>query len=434
MSQTSIPTNSGLAPKKWSDALFAMVAKQPTPVNSLSGPAPTIDRASKVLRRQSTTDMPIMRVNDLAQSAGDTVRVDCANIVKLRPVMGDENAEGKGAKLDFTYKDVKIDMATLPVSAGGKMTQKRFQHDLRTIALAQLKGAIPSFLWQRALTMMAGARGSQDSMDWILPLSTDPEFASMMVNAVKAPSYNRHYVIDAGVVTQGGAALANVDSADKIKLSHIDDLSAIVGEAANRIMPIRIPGDMASADDPIKGLFLLDNLAWQDLMTDTTSSNNIRYWQSLAMERARAGNVAAHPLFGGGAFLWNNILCRRIGDFGIRFNASDAVPHVTVGNRLTATETNVTVAAGLSTTHQVSRNLLLGAQALAMCAGVNTSSEVPYSLLENQTNFGRNSEMAGELMCSEDKLRFSLPDGNGNFEPTDIGVIVLDCVTKKVAS
>lgn len=122
MSQTSIPTTSGLAPKKWSDALFAMVAKQPTPVNSLSGPAPTIDRASKVLRRQSTTDMPIMRVNDLAQSAGDTVRVDCANIVKMRPVMGDENAEGKGAKLDFTYKDVRIDMATLPVSAGGKMT------------------------------------------------------------------------------------------------------------------------------------------------------------------------------------------------------------------------------------------------------------------------------------------------------------------------
>jgi len=123
MSQTVISSSSGLAPKKYSEALFAMVAKQPTPVNSLSGPAPTIEKSAKVLRRQSTTDMPIVRVNDLAQSAGDNVRVDCANVVKLRAVMGDENAEGKGAKLDFTYKDIKIDMATLPVSAGGKMTQ-----------------------------------------------------------------------------------------------------------------------------------------------------------------------------------------------------------------------------------------------------------------------------------------------------------------------
>lgn len=122
MANTSIPTGSGLAPKRWSEALFTMVGKQPTPTNTLSGPAPKMDKATKVLRRQSTTDMPIVRVNDLASSAGDAVRVDCANVVKLRPVMGDENAEGKGAKLDFTYKDVRIDMATLPVSAGGKMT------------------------------------------------------------------------------------------------------------------------------------------------------------------------------------------------------------------------------------------------------------------------------------------------------------------------
>ncbi len=123
MSQVGIATTSGLAPKQWSEALFAMVGKQPTPVNSLAGPAPDISKATKVLRKQSTTDMPIVRVNDLTQSAGDTVRVDCANIIKLRAVMGDENAEGKGAKLDFSYKDVKVNMATLPVSAGGKMTQ-----------------------------------------------------------------------------------------------------------------------------------------------------------------------------------------------------------------------------------------------------------------------------------------------------------------------
>lgn len=432
MSATNIPTSSGLAPKKWSEALFAMVGKQPTPVNSLSGPAPTIDKATKVLRRQTTTDMPIVRVMDLAQSAGDTVRVDCANVIKLRPVMGDENAEGKGAKLDFTYVDEKLNMATLPVSAGGKMTQKRFQHDLRTVALAQLKGAIPNFLWQRTLTQMCGARGQQDSVDWILPLADDPEFASMMVNPVKAPTYNRHYVVDGNDLVQGGAQLASIDSTDVMRLGHVDALSAIIGELTLRLMPLRIPGDQAAGDDPIKGVLMLDPLVWQMVMTDNTAGNNIRTWQAQAIERARAGNVSAHPLFAGSPFLWNNILVKKAGDFNVRWNGGSTLKHISAANRYTAAETDVTLPTLAG--YQVARSVLLGAQALAMVAGANTSSEVPYSLLENSTNFGRNLEMAGELICAEDKLRFALPDGQGNYEPTDIGVIAIDSVVKRIAA
>lgn len=432
MSQTSIPTGSGLAPKRWSDALFAMVGKQPTPVNSLAGPAPTIDKATKVLRRQSTNDMPIVRVMDLAQSAGDTVRVDCANVIKLRPTMGDENAEGKGAKLDFTYKDIRIDMATLPVSAGGKMTQKRMQHDLRQVALAQLKGAIPNFLWQRMLVQMAGARGQQDGVDWILPLDTDPEFGSMVVNPIKAPTYNRHYVVDGNDLIQGGAQLASIDTTDSLKLVHIDVLSALISELTLRMLPIRIPGDVAAGDDPIKGVLMLDHLVWNAIMTDTTAGNNIRTWQANAIERAKYGNLQAHPLFSGSKWLWNGILVRKMGDFGIRFNGGTTTKHITSANRYAATETDVTLPS--LSGYQVNRSLLLGAQALAMCAGVNTQTEVPYSMLENTTNFGRNLEMAGEIMGAEDKLRFSLPDGQGNYEPTDIGVMVIDSVTKKVAA
>ena len=73
----------------------------------------------------------------------------------------------------------------------------------------------------------------------------------------------------------------------------------------------------------------------------------------------------------------------------VRFSASATVKHITSVNRLTATETDVVVAAGLSTTHQVARSLFLGAQALAMASGANQTSEETYSLLENRTNFAR---------------------------------------------
>lgn len=438
MSTTNIPSTSGLAPKKWSEALFAMVGKQPTPVNAISGPAPTPDKAGKVLRRQSTTDMPVVRVNDLAQSAGDNVRVDCAHISKLRPVMGDKNAEGLGAPLSFTYMDVKIDMATIPVSAGGKMTQKRFQHDLRVTALNQLKGGIPNFLWQRILTQMAGARGNQDGIDWVLPLETDPEFAEMLVNfnpATRrpyAPTYNRHYVVDGTNLVNGGQQLSSIDSTDIMTLDHIDALSALLGEMSVRMQPIRIPGDPAAGDDQIKGVLMVDNMVWNKLITDKTTGASIRQWQAQAAERARYGNLQMHPLFAAAPFLWNGILVRKMGDFSVRFSGASKVRYVAQGDRYTANESEVTLP-GLSG-FEVSRSLFLGAQAIAQCAGANTQSGVPYSMLENPTNFGRNLEMAGEIMGAEAKIRFALPDGNGNTEPTDIGVLVIDSIVPKISA
>jgi hypothetical protein len=438
MSSTNIPSTSGLSPKVWSDALFAMAGKQPTPINAISGPAPTVEKAGAMLRRQSTENMPVVRVNDLSQSAGDTVRVDCAHITKLRAIMGDRNAEGMGSPLSFTYMDVKIDMATLPVSAGGKMTQKRFQNDLRMVALNQLKGGIPNFLWQRCLTQLSGARGSQDGIDWVLPKEDDPDFSSMLVNfnpatqKAQAPTFNRHYVIDGGSLVQGGQQLANIDSTDILKLGHLDQLSGLLSELTVRMQPIRIPGDPAAGDDPIKGLLLVDNLVWQQMLADTSSANTIRQWQALAVERARYGNLQQHPLFAASPFLWNGILVRKIGDFSVRFDSGSKQQYVAQGDRYTATESQVTLP-NLGN-YQVARNLLLGAQALAMCAGANQQSGVPYTMLENRTNYERNTEMAGEIMGAEAKIRFALPDGQGNTEPTDIGVMVLDSIIPKISA
>lgn len=430
MSATSVPSGSPLANKQYSKALAAMATRAPTPLKMLTGPMSSEDSAHRKIKQQTSIDMPIVRIDELSKGPGDVVQVDCAHVVKLRPVMGDRNAEGLGASLKYSTQDIKIDMATLPVSAGGKMTQQRTPHSMRQNALAQLKGGMPRFRWQRVLTMLAGARGVQDGTDWILPLSTDPEFAEMMVNAIKAPTYNRHWVVNGATLTQGGAQLASVATTDTLKLSHIDEFAAIWSEMSTRMAPIQIPGDPAAGDDPIKGVLMLDELAWNDFITDSTAGSNIRTFETNAMKRASYGDLKSHPLFSGECIMWRNILFRKM-QHSVRFNGSQAVPHVTVGNRLTATETNVTVSAGLSTTHQVSRCLFLGAQALGMASGANQTSEETYSLLENRTNFQRNLEFAGEIVGAEQKLRWSLPNEAGDLEPTDFGVAVIDCVVRK---
>lgn len=433
MSETSIPSGSTLAQKQYSKALSAMAVRQPTPLRSLTGPMPSEDQAMRKLRQQSTIEMPVVRVDELSKGPGDTVQVDCAHVVKLRPIMGDRNAEGLGAALKYSSQDIKIDMSTLPVSAGGKMTQQRTSHSMRTNALMQLKGGMPRFRWQRALVQLAGARGVQDGSDWIVPLATDPEFAEILINTLRAPTYNRHWVVSGATIVQGGANLATVATTDTLRLSHLDEFAAVWSEMSTRMSPISIPGDPAAGDDPIKGILLVDELGWNDILTDTTANNNLRQFETNATKRANYGELAKHPLFSGEPVMWRNILVRKMGN-AIRFNAGNLVPIITQANRLTATESNVTVAAALSTTHQVSRSIFLGAQALAAASGANQTSEETYSLLEHRTNFERNLEFAGEIIGSEQKLRWNLPNEAGDLEPTDFGAAVLDYVVRKRAT
>jgi hypothetical protein len=136
-----------------------------------------------------------------------------------------------------------------------------------------------------------------------------------------------------------------------------------------------------------------------------------------------------HPLFAGGPLLWNGILVKKMAQ-GVRFSAGAAVNYVSAANRYTATESQVTVAA-IGAGYQISRSLLLSAQALGVAGGANIGSGVPYSMLENRTNFDRNSEMAGEIIGAEQKVRFAVPNETGQAEPTDFGVMVIDSITRR---
>jgi hypothetical protein len=440
MSTTNVSAGSPIALKRWSAALSVMAGRQPTPLSALTGPMPTeADGMDKLSRMQSTNEMPIVRVDELTKGRGGTVAVDCANIAKLRAVMGDRNAQGMGPSMSYSSVDIKIDMATLPISAGGQMSQQRTLHDLRRNAFNQLKAGMPRFRWQRCLTHLAGARGEQDGSDWILPRDTDPGFLEQMVNyntstgRIYAPTYNRHYVCDsngtAGTLVNGVQQLASIDSTDKLILANLDEIAALWDEMPVKMSPLILPGDPAAGDDPIKGVLFVDPLVWDTLLTDNNNNNNIRTFQAAALERARWGNMSQHPLFAGSPMLWNGILVRKM-QFAIRFSAGATVYGVTAANKLTATETATTVAA-IGATYNVARSILLSAQALAVASGGNAQSEETYTLLEARTNFERNVELAGEVMGAEQKLRWSLPNANGDPEPTDFGVLVVDSVVKK---
>lgn len=426
MAGTSIPAGSPLAKKIFGAALFATTQRVPSFTNNLTGAAPKQADAEAKLKGQTSPDMPIVRVTDLSKSQGDTVSVDLINMTGGKPIMGDAMAEGKGERLDSSSMDVRIDLTTKVVDAGGKMSQQRTVHNLRGVAMANLKGWYRRFNDQVSLVHLAGARGSQNGIDWGVPLSTDPDYASILVNPVKAPTYNRHYVADStSSIAQGGSNLASIASTDVFSLAHIDALATIIDDMALKLQPVRIADDPAADSEPLYVMYV-SNRAWNSILS-ATGEGAWRTFLQNAWNRKSYGTK--HPLFTGETGIWHNILVRKM-DWVVRFNPGDTTQTCTSAGQSTAAETTTTVNASLGAGYAVDRCILMGAQALASVYGKNQSSDTYASWMEHSYNFGRNLEVAGEMMGAKSKLRFSVPDGNGGKVPTDHGVIAFDVAVK----
>lgn len=429
MAGTQVASGDALAVKLYSAAVFANTQRKNTFTNRMTGPSPSQSDAESKIRNQTSPDYPIVRVTDLSDTAGDQLTVDLFHTIGGKPIVGDRQAEGRGERLTTSTQEVKIDLLTKVVDAGGKMTAKRTKHNLRRIALAQLVNYFAKLNDQQTLVHLAGNRGFDSGPDWVVPLATDADFADIMINAVKAPTYNRHFVADGTALVRGGAQLASIDSTDLLALEHIDALSVMLSEDQFKLQPIKIEDDPAAEDEPMY-LLMVSHRAWHGVATKTSGQNWRTFLQN-AWNRASYGSK--HPLFKGEAGMWGNILVRKM-ERNVRFNPGSVIKHVTVGNRLTATETDVTVNGSLTAGYNVDRCLLLGGQAMAHVYGKNGDSGTFANWKERRYNFERAMEVAGDMMTGKSKLRFSYQDSNGNLEPTDHGVLVLDVAVPPVAS
>lgn len=425
MSQTAVPSGSNLAITQYSTALTAQILRNPGNLASLTGPAPKQSDAEQQLKLQTDPMMPFVRITDLSTDPkGDKITVDAFNVVGGKPIMGDRNAEGRGQKLSSSSFNMLIDLATFNVDAGGKMSRQRTRWELRRIAKAALAAYYPRLIWQRCLVHAAGARGTQTGMSWDIPLATDADFAEIMINTVKAPTYNRHMVVNATGLTIGGLQTASIATTDKWKLSNLDALALRCEAMETRLPPPRLIGDEQAYDSPLKGILMMPPGSYNDLITDLTSGNNLRAFQAQVEQRQKYAPQSS--VFRGECGIWRGILVKKM-EHTIAFAGSSSYQYITVANRLTETETAGTVPA-LSGTHQVERSILLGSQALARAEGTSNSG-VQAAVIENTYNAGRNFEYLGEFMGGEAKFRFAFPNTNGDFEPTDNGIMVIDAAS-----
>lgn len=419
MADTVIPYGSPQAVKIQSAGLFAASMQRQTTLNRLTGKLPQQADAEAVLRRQSGNELPIVRCQDLSKTAGDEVTFDLINPIGGKPIMGERYAEGKGDRMDFSQDSLRINQTRKPINAGGKMTQQRTPHQLRSLAQALGHNYMSRLEDQLSIVHLAGARGFANDVEWAVPLASDPDFSDICINTVKAPTRNRHFM-STGTGMESIAASGNeitIATTDLMNIDVIDALRTKLDSMPLPPPPVRFEGDQMSQDAPMRVL-----LCSSEQYTAIVRSTNFRTLQANAM--SRASMAKQNPLFMGEAGLWNGILIVKMPK-PIRFFAGNSLRWCpsTTANTETATDL---VPAAFGTGFAVDRALLLGGQALAQAYGKFRQSQGSYFFSEKELDHGDKLEILLGMIAGTSKIQFLIDHGGTQKEFTDFGVMAID--------
>ena len=384
-------------------------------LKQMSGPVPNQAMAlAKREKQQTTPGMPIVQIHDLQKTGGDRITMDMYHMINGLPAIGDEVIEGRGVNLSFATMDLIINQTRQAVTPGGNMTQKRTPHNLRKIARANLVDWFARWNDQMFQVHLAGARGSDDSIDWAVPLESHARFGEYSINPVLPPTDNRYYV--AG----GGDDVGDIDLNDALTLEDLDVIASDLREQPLPPMPIEVDMDMEDNDLPLWCLIMTER-QWHYI--ETKLGDNA--WRKYVADASLRYQITKHPLFTGSTAIWNNIILKRMSR-PIRFKAGD---NVKVTNSTTGA---VGTTAVPSTVSNVDRAILLGGQALAVAWGNkgNPSGPFPMSWSEILMDHGNKLEVAGAQMEGKKKIRYTGSDG----KLTDFGVAVIDSYAPDVKS
>lgn len=398
--------------------LFATHMNRNSTLNLLSGKMPAGEAgAEATLRKQTTSHMPIVRVQDLGKGKGDEVTFNLLNPVGGYPIMGSAYAEGRGVGMSLSEDKLRVNQARFPIDLGNVMSQIRSPADLRKLGKPLAQSQMDAYCDQSLLVHMAGARGYHDNIEWRIPTDTHANFNEIVVNKVKAPTKNRHFFADgAGIssvrVNAGEAAFATTDM---FTMDTVDSMKTFLDEMALPPPIVKFEGDVAAEDSPLR-VWLVSPSQYNKFSTQP----GFRAFQGAAL--VRAGQAKQHPLFLGEVGLWNGFLIRKM-PRPIRFYAGDTIKYC--ADFTSETESGIKVPASFGEKFAVDRSIILGGQAVAEALAASDKSGVPFFWSEKEMDHGDKWELLIGSIRGVSKIRFDVNTGTRQ-EFTDYGVTVVD--------
>jgi len=324
------------------------------------------------------SSMPIHRLMELENDAGEYISFDLSVQMSMQPIEGDAVLEGKEKELKFYTDGLYIDQMRGGVNSGGRMTRKRTVHDLRKIGRNR-----QSDWWSRVFDelffmYLSGARGINDEYNFP---TTYTGFAN---NAISAPDSEHH-------LFAGSTTKATLASTDKFTLDLLDRAKAyasMMGGAEDKtpkIMPIMIDGE--------KHYVCVMN-PWQsyDLRKSTASGDWLDIQKAIATSVGKDSNIMK-----GGLGMHNGVVLHEHESI-VRFNDYGAGGAV-----------------------EAARSLFLGEQAGVIAFG-SPGTGLRFSWNEEKRDNGNQLIITTSTICGVKKTTF-----NGK----DYGVMALDSAAAK---
>lgn len=400
--------------------LFATHMQRNSTLNLLSGKMPKDEAgAEATLRKQTTQHMPIVRVQDLEKKRGDEVTFHLLNPVKALPIMGSAYAEGRGVGLSLNEDRLRVNQARFPVDLGDAMTEIRSPADFRRLGRPVAQNLMDRYCDQSLLVHMAGARGYQDNMEWVVPTAEHEKYSEIMVNKVKAPTKNRHFFADGSGVTgvTDNAGEAGFDTSDMFTMDVVDSMGSVLDEMALPPPIVKFEGDEAAEDSPLR-VWLVSPSQYNFFKAQP----GFRQFQGAAL--VRAGQAKQHPIFRGDVGIWGNFIIRKM-PRPIRFYAGDNINYCARYD--SETESQVKVPASFGSKFAVDRSIILGGQAIGEAFAKSKNSGMPFFWSEKEMDHGDKAELLIGSVRGVSKIRFAVDTDLGT-EFTDYGITTVDTV------
>lgn len=341
----------GLTPKQWDDQFFAEYVRE-----------------SRFFPYEGTSENSVIQVKEnLTKSRGDTIYFALANRLSGAGVTGNGVLEGNEEALKSREYGQTVQTYRNAVAVTDHDEQLS-AIDLRNAGKSMLK------LWAMELKrdQIITALGSIDGV----------AFASSNAaqrNAWTARNSDRVlFGKTSGYSATHATGLNNVLAADTLSASKVSLLKRIAQRATPKIKPIRINGD--------REYFVLfaNSLAFRDLQNDSAMLQ--------ANRDARARGTEDHPIFQGGALIWDGVIVVEVPEIGVFNN--------TAGSPI-----------------QVGPNYLCGAQALGVAMAKRPKSTT------DVRDYGFVQGVGVQMMHGIGKMRFDTSSNNDGSAIKDYGVV-----------
>lgn len=292
MARTIVGVNDPKAVKKYS-GLLAFDTSQKSYFNQ------------RFMARGAEAEVPIQILTDLESDAGEQIYYDLLAELRMAPVEGEDNLEGKEEAQRFYTDSIYIDQARCGVNTGGRMTRKRTLHNLREKARRQQSNWWGRLFDELLFIYLSGARGINPN--FLLPTG----YTGRANNSLVAPDTNH-------VLYGGDATLySNLDANDKFNLRLVDRAvtkAAVQGGGATDVpvlQPCKIDGNET---------YVVVMHSWQE--DDLRSDTNTGQW--LDIQKAAAGAEGrSSPLFKGSLGMYRGAILHSHRNI-IRFNNAGA--------------------------------------------------------------------------------------------------------------